>query len=462
MQKKIIICFLFLMLAGTFPGFSQETALTEPAGSEKANLSERKLSKSDSLNAQKTEAFKDRVAEYVSARADKIPHHTFWDRTTQFFHDVLYRASETLFPASWKGFIQSVIDIIFEIPLLIILLLLSCTFIINVTIVTIIIVIVSYFKRAREAYKETLNTRFEDILTKYLFYDVSLDDVLIELRQVKTNLGRDLLLDIFFNYHRNLSGEYRDRILELYNRMELFKISEKRTRSMHTYKRVKGIRELANMYPSGAKNLILKYVTDKNSTVRSEAQIAYAHLDEDTSFSFLDNLDQKLSTWVQLNILNYVKLHERNVPSFHKWIDSPNKDVQDFSIRMMNYFQQNENAEYLIPKLDHPDEQTRSYVYQTIRHLSLFEGKEPAKAKYEDESMANKVEILKVVRDLGDEQDFSFLIGVLKGEIVPLKVYACEAFYRMGDSGKAFLKDYSETEDFDLKRFIEHIKDQRN
>ena len=462
MCKNLIIYLMLILLTGAMPGFSQEPVEPNTQVVEETVAVDKTQVNSESSEANNNEALKARVSNYLDKKAEKIPHHTFWERARTFFHNLLYSASERIFPLSWQAFLKSVIDIVFAIPLLIILLLLSFTFIVNVVIVTVILVIVSYYKKAREVYKENLNRRFEDLLTKYLFYDLSLEEVLKELKQVKTTLGRDLLIDIFFNYQRNLSGEYRDRILELYNKLELFKISSRKMKSAHTYKRVKGIRELANMYPVGAKALILKYVKDKNYLVRSEAQIAYAYLDEDTSFGFLNDMDQKLSAWVQLNILNYVKLHERNVPSFHHWIDSSNNDVQDFAIRMIDYFQQSENSEHLIRKMDHPNEQTRGYVYKAIRHLNLFEGKESAKERYEDETIDNKISILKIIRDLGDEGDFSFLIGVLKSENIQLKMQAVEAFYQMGESGRAFLKEYSESEDFDLKRFVEHIKDQRN
>jgi len=368
----------------------------------------------------------------------------------------------TFAPVSWQAFLSSVFDIIFLVPLLVILLFLSFTFSLNVFIVTFILVGVNIFKHAREAYKEKLNSRYEEILTQYLFYDMKQADVLGQLNQTKGRLGRDLLIDIFLNYHRNLSGEYRERILELYEKMSLFRNSERKIRSVHAHKRVKGIRELASMYPQGAQKLILKYFSDKSPLVRNQAQIAYAYLEEDKSFGFLDHLEQKLSPWVQLNILNHIKLHEREVPSFDKWIDSPNNDVQDFSIRMIDYFQQSENAPHLIRKLDHPNEQTRSYVYNAIRHLNLFDAKQQVKEKYEQETLQNKLEILKIFRDLGDAGDFDFLASVLKEEDLDLKKAACKAFFMIGDSGALFLREYCETENAELKHYIEHVKDQRN
>ncbi|WP_372776238.1 HEAT repeat domain-containing protein [Mangrovibacterium sp.] len=458
-KNLVIYLFVFVLASTSFCCYSQSEKPVSVAGNQKELITE---AGTDSLCVPTENRLSEWVLHYIDNHSSDIPHPSFWDHAKEYFRHLMTGLFESVFPASWFDFIHSVIEIVFDAPILIILLLFSITFMGNVIVVTAMLAVVSYVKQGRERYKERMNRRYEEILTNYLFYDLSQEAVLEKLNKKRSSLSRNVLIDIFLNYKRNLSGEFRDRILDLYAKMELYKNSEKKIRSFYTYKRVMGIRELANMYPSGAKQIIATYVRDKNRKVRSEAQIAYAYLDEDTSFGFLDDLDQRLSTWVQLNILNYVKMHEREVPLFHRWIDSPNQDVQNFSIRMINYFQQSESAGYLIRKLDYPKEETRMFVYQAIRYLRLFDGKEPVKKKYESESKQNKIEILKIIRDLGDENDFSFLADILKGDDVSLKIQACKAFYMIGDSGKAFLKEYSESEDLDLKRYIQHVKDQRN
>ncbi len=460
MKKRLIIGIVLLLFAGISGSMAQELN----SAPEKETRIEQVVprSYSDSLNVEKTKAIRDKVEGYIDRTMTRIPHRNFWDRAILVFHNGFYKLVKTILPTRWHDYALEVIDIIFAIPLLVMLLILSGVFIINVVIVSLVLIIVSFFKRGREAYKEQMNQKLEDLFTQFLFYDLPEEEIVSELQKINSELGRTILIDIFINYQRNLSGEYRDRILGLYDKLQLYKISEKRTRSLHTYKRVKGIRELANMYPTGAREFILRYVTDKNDRVRSEAQIAYAYLDKDASFDFLDSLEQRLSTWAQLNILNHVKLHERNVPSFSKWVNSPNPDVENFSIRMMDYFQQNENAEQIIEKLNNPSEVTRNNVYKAIRHLNLLEAKEPVKQRYAEETYENKIEILRILADFGDESDLDFLKSLLSESGTQLKKLVCKAIYQLGPVGRDFLTEQSETDNVELHNFIEHIKDQRN
>lgn len=460
-MKKLVTIQLIILL---FLGISESRAQENSAVPENVVTVEEAAPQTyaDSLNARKKTAIRERVEQYIDNTMEQIPHRSFWDRARASMHSGFFRAIDFALPDSWKEQARSVIDIIFDVPLLVLLLLLGFVFIFNVFLVSLILILVSFYKQARESYQVRLNAQLEDTFTRFLFYDLPEEEAIAELSKVNTDLGKTLLIDIFVNYQRNLSGEYRDRILALYEKLELYKISEKRTRSIHTYKRVKGIRELANMYPAKAKEFILKFVQDKNDRVRTEAQIAYAYLDSEASFDFLDNLDQPLSTWAQLNILNHVKLHERQVPSFSRWIDSPNEDVEIFSIRMMDYFQQSENAEQIIHKLDHASETVRNYAYKAIRHLNLLEAKAIVQGKYAEETYENKIEILRATAELGDESDLEFLKPMLKEDGIQLKILACKAIYSIGPAGKEFLAEYSETDDVELQNYIEHIKDQRN
>ncbi|WP_423128973.1 HEAT repeat domain-containing protein [Gaoshiqia sp. Z1-71] len=403
-----------------------------------------------------------RAERYIERKESHIPHRSYWGKLNdKLYQTVMTTSSKYLSPERHET-VTYITNVIFDVPVLLLLITLSLIFSINILIITIVLFITSFYKRGHEAYRKKMNEQLEQLLTDYLFYNADPDEVIKKLKNTRGIIGKNILIDILINFQRNLSGEYRDRILELYQKLGLYKVSEKRISSPYTFKRIRGIRELANMYPNGAKELIAKYVKDKNSEVRGEAQIAFAYLDQAATFNFLDDLNGPLSKWVQLNILNHVKLHEREVPSFEEWVESNNNDVQDFSIRMINYFQQNESAGSLAKNLDHPNEQTRVYVYQAIRSLNLIGMKDEMKKRYEEETYRIKIEILKTIELIGDEKDFDFLAEIVREDDIRLKLQACRALYKIGESGKAFLKELTESEDLNLNKFVEHIKDPRN
>ncbi len=388
--------------------------------------------------------------------------YVYWIQMKESLSEYLYKYSDETFAPKIHQIITYVIDVIANVPILFVLLLLSVVFASNLIIVTIVLMITSFYKSGREVYRKGLDERCEAILIGYLFGEVSLSEVVDNLSSVKGLFGKNILIDLLYNYQQNLSGEYSDRILLLYKELNLDGISGRKMKSFFSSTRIKGIRELASLYPSDAKDLIVKLVKDRNVEVRSEAQIAYVFLDSQSTFDFLKDLESPLSTWVQLNILSYLKMNEKQVPSFGKYINSENNDVQDFSIRMIDYFQQNENAQLIIDLLDHPHHQTRFYVYQAIRHLELEEAIEKVKAKFKEETYPNRVEILRILGDLGGESDLDIFQEVLSSGNIRLKLQACRTLYNMGEKGRSLLAKNSEIENLGLMPFIEHIKDKRN
>ena len=293
----------------------------------------------------------------------------YWTQMKENLYENLYKYSDEVFAPKLHQIITYIIDVIANVPILFVLLLLSVVFALNLIIVAIVLMITSFYKSGREVYRKTLDDRCEEVLIGYLFGEVSLSEVVDSLSSVKSRFGKNILIDLLSNYQKNLSGEYSDRILLLYKELNFNGISERKTKSFFSSNRIKGIRELASLYPSDAKGLISRLVKDRSVAVRSEAQIAYVFLDSQSTFDFLEDLKNPLSTWVQLNILSYLKMNEKQVPSFGKYINSENNDVQDFAIRMTDYFQQNENAPLVIDLLDHPHHQTR---YLRLSSYSAF------------------------------------------------------------------------------------------
>ncbi|MGQ8336348.1 HEAT repeat domain-containing protein [Sunxiuqinia sp. A32] len=399
---------------------------------------------------------------YLERKAQRLPHKNFWLQAQDSTKDKLEEIGQKIFGPKAEPIFNYVLEVIFDVPLLIVLSILIFAFVFNVIIVVIIVFVSNLVKNTREKYKAVLRERYEQIVTNYIFEEIDALEAIEKMEKVKTSLGRKTLIEILFNFQNNLSGEYSERILMLYQRLGLQYESIRKISSMFFHKRVLGIRELANMYPSGAKNIIVRYIKDKNDIVRGEAQIAYVYLDEEASFDFLDKLKRPFSLWAQLNSLNFVKLHEKEVPSFDQWIHSPNNDIQDFSIRMINYFQQSENAPHLITLLDHENERTRLYAYQAINSLSYLEAKEIVKGKFEVENKRNKLEIIRLLANIGDDSDFVFFDNLLLTDDIEIRLAVCKTLHELGPSGRNHLEELKENSELDLEKYIEHIKDPRN
>ena len=461
MLHIILIIFAFLLGAKTILAVEMKSS-EQPAVNLQVNQEDNILSLAEnSADPQRFSSPEER-RQYWQERSENLPHKNFWTSRKEETKKKLSELGHRIFGSKAKPLFDYVIDVVFNVPLLIVLLFLIIAFLFNVFIVAFAVLITNLVKNAKEKYYTSLRERYENVLTRFLFEDIEAQETMQELGKVKTTTGRKILIDILFNYLNNLSGEYSERILMLYLRLGLQYESIRKISSIFFHKRIQGIRELSNMYPSGAKNIIVRYIRDKNNMVRNEAQIAYVYLDEAASFDFLDNLKRPFSRWAQLNSLNFVKLHEKEVPSFDQWIRSENNDIQDFCIRMINYYQQTENSNVIIGMLDHENDQTRFYAYQAVNNMSLLDAKEIVKGKYELENRRNKLEIIDTLRNLGDENDFDFLDKILYGNDIEMRLAACKVIYGMGEKGMNHLNEISQKSELDLQPYIEHIKDPRN
>ncbi len=465
MKEKLlhIILFIFVLILGTGAIFAVEvTSLEQPIANVQINEQSRDLFLAESSADPQRFSSPEERKEYWQKKSEKLPHKNFWTSRKEEAKQKLKELGHQVFGKKAEPVFDYVIDVIFTVPLLIVLLSLIIAFFFNVFMVAFVVLITNLVKNAREKYYASLRERYEDVLTSFLFEEIQALETVQKLGKIKTTSGRKILIDILFNYLNNLSGEYSDRILMLYLRLGLQYESIRKISSIFFHKRIQGIRELSNMYPSGAKNIIARYIRDKNDMVRNEAQIAYVYLDEAASFDFLDNLKRPFSQWAQLNALNFVKLHEKEVPSFDQWIRSENNDVQDFCIRMTNYYQQTENSDVIITMLDHENDQTRFYAYQAVNNMSLLNAKEIVKGKYALETRRNQLEIVDSLENIGDETDFDFLDNLLQGNDIEMRLAACRVIHNMGEKGINHLKEFNEESEVDLQPYIEHIKDPRN
>jgi HEAT repeat protein len=193
-----------------------------------------------------------------------------------------------------------------------------------------------------------------------------------------------------------------------------------------------------------------------------EAQICYPYVNRESPFDFLDLLEKPFSKWAQLNIYYFIKIHELPVPSFNKWLSSGNVNVVNFCILMTELFQQQENAEKIIQKLNYPNEITRNLAISACGNLHLFESKEILKNNFRNETLKNQVAIIKSLNNMGDESDIPFLEGIVRNNVISLQLEACRVLYHLSETGRDQLEKINLSMNDKLTAYISHIKDTRN
>ena len=264
------------------------------------------------------------------------------------------------------------------------------------------------------------------------------------------------------DFQKSFRGDSDRQIMELYQRMNLSKISYDKTYAMSFYEQVKGLRELTNMKHHQAIEMIVAKLNDPNDIVRTEAQICYPVANPETPFDFLSILEKPFSKWAQLNIYYSIKIHEMPVPSFDKWINSNNTNVVNFCILMIDLFQQQDNSQDIIRLLNAQDETTRNLAISASGNLHLFDSKEVMKNNFRMETLKNQIEITKMFNIIGDETDITFIEQIIQCEIIALRLESVRTLYNLGEGGRAHLTALNQSMNFVLSPYISHIQDNRN
>ncbi len=366
------------------------------------------------------------------------------------------------FPFLLNRFYRRVVEKIFVYPIILLLILLILFFILNVIFVVLVLYYSNKSKNRKERYIKVYRTMYEEVLLSYLFGEIDWGKVLVKLKKISRPLNKKIVSTILFNFQDNLKGGMDDQIPEIFVKLGLHKSALKAAKSAMYYKKVQGMRDLTYLYSKGALEIIPDYLNDSNDLVRAEAQTSYIRLHEDKPFEFLKTLTSPFTRWTQLTAFHLFRLHQLPVPSFVDYLDSEHPNVRNFCLQMISFFQQLENASEIFNLLKSPVELTRYLCIKAINDLRLYDGKELIKNIYSDETEKNKLEIIKVFRTIGDENDFEFLEGIIQTDSISPKTEACRSMYYMNNTARERLEDLNLSFEKKLAPFIAHVTDLRN
>ena len=156
------------------------------------------------------------------------------------------------------------------------------------------------------------------------------------------------------------------------------------------------------------------------------------------------------------------RLHQIPVPAFVNYINSAQTNVRNFCLRMIIFFQQFEDAEEIFKMLESKLESTRLLAIRAINDLRLYSGKPLLLKIYGAEPVNNQTEIIKALRNIGDDEDFGFFERVIISGSETQKIEACKSLFYMNRNGEMMLREISKKHGIDLDLYLAHIKDSRN
>jgi hypothetical protein len=304
-----------------------------------------------------------------------------------------------------------------------------------------------------------LMEKYQGLIIDYLFGNATPDD----FRPIASDTyRRQVLIDQMIDVSINLKGDESKKLLSLYKHLGLDRDSITRANDYRWHKKIKGFRELAFMNIKDANETIYKALNSSNEILRMEAQIALVRLGDDNPFEFLSHLIRPFSLWEQITLHELIIQHNISVPSFKKWLTSPNPTVIMFALRMIREFKQNDAEEDMRETLLHPDSSIRQLAVQVAGDLGMRSTLEIMKRMYKNQEYNVCLEIVRSMGKMPDLSMMGFLQLVLdKEDDVQLQIEATKAIENNGEEGVKALVKLMKSEYKNYNIIVRHVLDRR-
>lgn len=240
----------------------------------------------------------------------------------------------------------------------------------------------------------------------------------IEIRDsLKNPAFRGILSEILLDLQKDVSGETKKKLNELFCELELHLDAYKKLKSWRWEIVSQGIRELTQIRVSESYRFITKFLNDKRGVIRKQAEIATVSLRDEGIAHFLDTTSYGISEWQQLKLMEVLRGMEHfRPPNFKAWLVSRNKDVVLFAMRLIRRYNQNEAPLSIIELVKHRDERIRLEAILCIKEFCLLNALPLLKIIFPKSNAAVKIEILETLATLGTEDDVEFIHGVVQHE----------------------------------------------
>jgi len=330
------------------------------------------------------------------------------------------------------------------------------------------------FRRASQANQqrqiENWKEHIDTILANLLIYDETDDtNEIIEhfypkikkmpLRNATVN---KLLTSEIITYHKNFTGKTAEVLSVLYRRLNLDKKTKKKISNKNWETKIEGIREANEMGITEMADHIMKYTDDESALLRMEAQAAYIKLSQTDPFHFLDRAQERILDWHQLVLFEIITKNKKLViPSFSKWLRSPNDTVVMLCLKLIDHFMQFDAAEEVERLLKHHNPKIVKKSVEIIGKLELEDAEQHMFEVYFDHGEEIKLEILNSLGKISSGNYAEFLSSRIYSNHTRIKREALYAIKRDLDNGENKLKEIYHQTTPENQALIAHVLDSR-
>ncbi len=279
---------------------------------------------------------------------------------------------------------------------------------------------------------------------------------------LKDHIVQETLISEIITYHKNFIGKPLEVLDVLYQKLNLDKVSKEKIKNKNWEIKIEGIREANEMRITEIADDIIEYTDDENGFLRMESQAAYINLSLKDPFHFLDRAQELILDWHQVVLFEIItKNKQLQIPSFSKWLRSPNDTVVMLCLKLIEHFMQFDAEGEVERLLRHHNPEIVKKSVQIIGKLELENAEKNMFEIYFDHSENIKLEILDSFGKISSGNYNDFLSSRIYSSSMRLKRAALYAIKRSGEVGGKKLKEMYTQTSLENQLLIKHVMDNR-
>lgn len=221
---------------------------------------------------------------------------------------------------------------------------------------------------------------------------------------------RKLLSEMLLDLQKDLTGQSADTVRQLFRDLQLHHDCYDKLKSYRWPRISQGIHELTQMQVHEAYFPITRFLNDRRSIIRKQAELAIVELQEEGVNYFLNTTRSPISQWQQLKIIELLEQKKGfQPPAFKQWLLSSHTDTVLFALRLILYFQQNDAQKSIIELSKHTDFRVRHEALRCIREFGFHQALPVLEKLFKGCDLDLKLDILDTFGQLGGKDEIPFL-----------------------------------------------------
>lgn len=322
----------------------------------------------------------------------------------------------------------------------------AASFLLLVIAAILLFIFIYMVRRAgRSARKKKLLRQFSELISHIAISD-TIEECAAVMEQpghqkrmaqwLKDKFARRLLIRELVHTAKSMAGQSAINIGWLYNTFELDKDSLTLLKDDHWHVKAKAIQQLAQLQQKSQVVKIYRLTNDKHELVRNEARIAVVKLHGFEGLRFLDVISYPITEWQQICLLQELPQQvEINYAAMGRWLKSDNHSVVEFSLRLIAFYQAHQLHDEVVACLQSSSKTIRQKAILALEDIAQPDTAGILIKQFNAEELSNQLSIVTVLKEIGSQQEVSFLLDCLHHPHDDVKTESARALKQIESTG---------------------------